>query len=131
MEKLILSNFQAPGDAVMLTAAVRDLHRSYPGQFQTDVRTPYPELWDNNPYLTEIYEHDPQARAIDCEYSLIRESNSVPYHCLHGFVRDLSDKLAREIRVTEFKGDIHLSSAEREWPHCYTVYSAKVRSFGS
>jgi len=54
MEKLILSNFQAPGDAVMLTAAVRDLHRSYPGRFLTDVRTPYPELWDNNPYLNEI-----------------------------------------------------------------------------
>lgn len=31
MEELILSNFQAPGDAVMLTAAVRDLHRAYPG----------------------------------------------------------------------------------------------------
>ena len=30
-EKLILRNFQSPGDIVMLTAAVRDLHRAYPG----------------------------------------------------------------------------------------------------
>ena len=29
MRKLILSNFQSPGDLVTLTASVRDLHRSY------------------------------------------------------------------------------------------------------
>ena len=28
--KLVLRNFQSPGDIVMLTAAVRDLHRAYP-----------------------------------------------------------------------------------------------------
>ena len=31
--KLILRNFQSPGDIVMLTAAVRDLHRCYPGRY--------------------------------------------------------------------------------------------------
>lgn len=44
MRKLILRNFQSPGDIVMLTAAVRDLHRTYPGEFITDVRTPFPGL---------------------------------------------------------------------------------------
>jgi ADP-heptose:LPS heptosyltransferase len=88
MEKLILSNFQAPGDIVMLTAAVRDLHRCYPGLFQTDVRTPYPGLWENNPYIREIAYNDPEAREIDCEYPLVRQSNSAPYHFIHGFVRD-------------------------------------------
>src|ERR1051325_9970608 len=129
MEKLILSNFQAPGDAVMLTAAVRDLHRAYPHRFQIDVRTPYPELWDNNPYLTEIDDDDPEVRAIDCQYSLIRESNSVPYHFLHGFVRDLSDKLGREIRLTEFKGDIHLAPEERAWPDCLHGLLGKGEKF--
>ena len=38
--KLILRNSQSPGDIVMLTAAVRDLHACRPGQFLTDVRTP-------------------------------------------------------------------------------------------
>ena len=47
--KLILKNFQSPGDIVMLTAAVRDLHRSNPGRFVTDVRTPCGHLWENNP----------------------------------------------------------------------------------
>ena len=39
MRKIILKNNLSPGDLVMLTAAVRDLHLSYPGCFETDVRT--------------------------------------------------------------------------------------------
>jgi predicted 2-oxoglutarate/Fe(II)-dependent dioxygenase YbiX len=34
--KLILRNHLAPGDVLMLTAAVRDLHLSHPGRFITD-----------------------------------------------------------------------------------------------
>ena len=51
-EKLILRNFQSPGDIVMLTAAVRDLHLAYPGRFATDVRTSCPALWEHNPWIT-------------------------------------------------------------------------------
>ena len=50
MRRPILRNFQSAGDIVMLTAAVRNLHRSYPGEFVPDVRTPFPELWAHNPH---------------------------------------------------------------------------------
>ena len=60
MRKLVLTNFQSPGDIVMLTAAVRDLHRCHPGRFVTDVRTSCPDLWRYNPYLTPLDEHDPE-----------------------------------------------------------------------
>jgi ADP-heptose:LPS heptosyltransferase len=113
MRKLILSNFQSPGDIVMLTAAVRDLHLCYPEQFLTDVRTPFPELWEHNPYLTELSEDDPDATLIHCEYPLIQKSNLQPYHFLHGFVAFLSDRLRRHIQVTQFKGDIHLSETDK------------------
>ena len=52
--KLILRNFQSPGDIVMLTAAVRDLHKCCPGQYLTDVRTPCAGLWANNRYLAPL-----------------------------------------------------------------------------
>ena len=55
----------------MLTAAVRDLHLSYPGQFLTDVRTPCLALWENNPYVTSLKESDPDVQRIDCHYPLI------------------------------------------------------------
>ncbi|HEX2723982.1 MAG TPA: hypothetical protein VHM24_13785, partial [Gemmatimonadaceae bacterium] len=67
-EKLILRNFQSPGDIVMLTAAVRDLHRCHPGRFVTDVRTSCPALWENNPYLTPLNLEDWDVRIIDCHY---------------------------------------------------------------
>src|ERR1044072_2246063 len=67
MKKLILSSFQSPGDLVMLTAAVRDLHACYPGGYLTDVRTGSPELWDNNPYLTSLDISDPAVELIECQ----------------------------------------------------------------
>lgn len=115
MRKLILRNFQSPGDIVMLTAAVRDLHRCYPGQFLTDVRTPSPALWEHNPHITPIADEDPDAEIIDCHYPLIHESNQTPYHFLHGFVFDLNEKLGLRIRVTAFKGDLYVSDQEKSW----------------
>ena len=97
----------------MLTAAVRDLHQSYPNEFLTDIRTSCMELWENNPYLTPLDERDPEVRVLECHYPLIERSNLVPYHCLHGFVEYLNDSLGLQIRVTEFKGDIHLSNSEK------------------
>ncbi len=115
MRKLILRNYLSPGDIVMLTGAVRDLHRCYPGQFLTDVRTPCPQLWENNPYLTPIGEGDPEAQIIDCHYPLIHLSNQAPYHFLHGFTDYLSRELKLYIRPTAFQGDIHISAREKSW----------------
>ena len=116
MMKLILRNFLSPGDIVMLTAAVRDLHRCYPDKFLTDVRTSCIELWQNNPFITRMDENDPEARSIECYYPLIHQSNRQPYHFIHGFIADLNDKLGLNIRPTEFRGDIHLSVQEKTWP---------------
>lgn len=115
MRKLILRNFQSPGDIVMLTAAVRDLHTCYPGQFLTDVRTPCPALWENNPYLTRLDESTPNVEIIDCHYPLIHKSNHTPYHFLHGFVHFLNDRLGIHMEPGAFKGDIHISDAEKAW----------------
>lgn len=105
----------APGDIVMLTAAVRDLHRCYPGQFVTDVRSLCPGIWENNPYTTPLPEEDPTVEQIECLYPLINGCDRVPYHCLHGFIKFLNEKLGLHIQPTEFRGDIHLSPQERAW----------------
>jgi ADP-heptose:LPS heptosyltransferase len=115
MKKLILRNFQSAGDVVMLTAAVRDLHRSYPGEFLTDVRTPFPGLWAFNPYITPLADDDPDATSLDCHYPLIHHCNTTPCHFLHGFSAFLNDTLGLRIRVAEFKGDIYVSEEEKRW----------------
>src|ERR1043165_9295016 len=63
--KLLLKCGYSAGDIVMLTAAVRDLHKRYPGRFLTDVRTPFPEVWENNPFITPLDEADPGVEVID------------------------------------------------------------------
>jgi len=116
MQKLILRNHQSPGDLVMLTAAVRDIHRCYPRRYLTDVRTSCPQLWENNPYITPIKEEDPDVEIIECHYPLVQHSNQRPYHFIHGFIEFLNLRLKINIRPTLFKGDIHLSKAERLSP---------------
>lgn len=115
MQKLIFRNFLSPGDIVMLTAAVRDLHLTYPRRFVTDVRTPCPELWENNPYLTPLAENDPDVRRIDCQYPLIHRSNHAPYHFIHGFIEYLNEELGLAVKPTAFRGDIHISDREKSW----------------
>jgi ADP-heptose:LPS heptosyltransferase len=115
MRKLILSNYQSPGDIVMLTAAVRDLHRKYPGNFLTDVRTPCAHLWENNPYITALNPSEPGVESVDCQYPLIERSNCEPWHFLHGFIDFLNRRLDLQIALTQFRGDIHISAAEKSW----------------
>lgn len=115
-KKLILRSFQSPGDILMLTAAVRDLHLAHPGRFMTDVRTSCPDLWLNNPYLTPIANDAKGVRILDMSYPLVNESNQRPYHFLHGFARFLEEQLDVRVPVARFHGDIHLSDKEKSLP---------------
>ena len=98
----------------MLTAAVRDLHVAYPGQFETDVRTSADALWEHNPWLTRLNEGTPGVEVLDMHYPLVHQSNQRPYHFLHGYTQYLEEQLGLRIPVSKFSGDIHLSPAERE-----------------
>ena len=87
--KLLLRNRQAPGDVLMLTAAVRDLHRAHPGEYRTAVDTTCRELWENNPFVTVPFTGWEPDRVIDCQYPLVHDANRRPFHFIHGFVQDL------------------------------------------
>src|SRR6185436_7259742 len=113
MQKLILHCRLSPGDLLMLTAAVQALHAQHPGRFLTDVRTPCPELWAHNPFITALRDDDPEARHLECHYPLVHRSNQLPYHFIHGYIRHLAEQLGVALEPTVFRGDIHLSDAER------------------
>ena len=129
VRKIILRNFQSPGDIVMLTAAVRDLHRCHPGEFLTDVRTSCPDLWHFNPHITPLDEHDSDVTVVDCHYPLIHRSNQEPRHFLDGFVEYLNEQLGLRIRVTAFKGDIHISQEEKDWFHSVELQEGPAQPF--
>lgn len=114
-KRILLESNLSLGDIVMLTAAVRDLHLSYPGRFITDVRTPFPELWENNPNVTPLDSNDRTVDRIQCHYPLINQSNETPHHVIHGFIQFLNEQLGLRIKPTAFKGDIYLLAAEKRW----------------
>lgn len=116
MRRLILRSFQSPGDILMLTAAVRDLHAAAPGQWQVDVRTSAPGLWEQNPLLTPLSEGATGVESLDMHYPLIHQSNQRPYHFLHGYHQYLEQRLKLQIPVTRFQGDVYLSDRERDEP---------------
>lgn len=123
MEKLILHHRLAPGDDVMLTAAVRDLHATYPNRYLTDVRTPSADIWKHNPHITTLQDDDPEARHVTCEYPLIHRSNQSGCHFVYGYMEHLARELGLEIKPTAVKGDIHLAKEECD-------RSEFLRSFG-
>lgn len=129
MTKLLLQCQLSPGDIVMLTAAVRDLHRLHPGRYLTDVRTSCPELWRNNPWITPLSARDPEVRHVECQYPLIHRSNREPWHFVHGFSQHLTGELGVPIHPTDFRGDIHLSPEEMTEPSPVATVFGETRPY--
>ncbi|NQV24727.1 MAG: FkbM family methyltransferase [Rhodopirellula sp.] len=116
MRRLILRSHQSPGDILMLTAAVRDLHAAHPGQFQTDVRTSTDDLWVNNPHLTPLQDDGPNVETMEMHYPLIHQCNQRPYHFIHGYAQFLEERLGVRVPVSRFRGDVHLTEDEKQQP---------------
>jgi len=111
--RVILANHQAPGDLLMMTCAIRDLHRLYPGKYITEVKTGLPAVFRNNPYISP-----PAAKAgksFKIGYSSsINQSNQRWAHFSTGFVQHLSELLQVRIRLTELKPDLYLTDEEKD-----------------
>lgn len=125
VQKILLHTIISPGDIVTLTAAVRDLHRQYPGKFRVAVATNCPEIWEGNPYIEEfqieVHDNEPvpvdkDVKVLKVDYPLVHECNGGAYHFIHGYAQDISQKLnIPNIKITEMKGDIHITDQEKSW----------------
>ena len=120
MEKLILHCRLSPGDVVMLTAAIEALHVQHPQRFLTDVRTSMPgapgkTIAISPRWTITILEAMSPYRA-NVSIRLIHQSNQLPYHFIHGYVRNLSSQLGVPLEPAAFRGNIHLSAEEAAAP---------------
>lgn len=118
MEKLILRNGLSPGDILISTCAIRDLHLAYPGKYLTDVRLPSgcDQIFENNPYITKIDDFDPEARKINMTYSEIHRSGRSGRAFSEAHTIDLEEALGIKIPVTSLRPDLHLTQDEMLWP---------------
>ncbi len=141
-EKLLLINRLAPGDCLVMTNAIRDLHLAYPGRFKTDVRTPCPEIFKNNKYITKLNynEQDYQSLlknfnklgvsdtqkhkhvawlddilVVDMHYPLIHSSGTKGSHFAEGHTQFLEEVLELPINQTDLRPQIYLNENEKNW----------------
>lgn len=123
-KKIVLQNHQSPGDLVMLLHALTSLHKTYPNQYITDVRSSVPDIFKYNPLVTKIALDDEDARIIDMHYPQIHQSNNKPFRFITAFSAYLEDKLGVNIAPTNFSGFLPISAQEQGW------YSAVYEQLG-
>jgi FkbM family methyltransferase len=111
-QRLLVTSSRALGDIVVLTAAVRELHRAYPGRFLTDVQTSCTELWDHNPNVTRSAF---MGRRINCHKIVGDKTGRTGKHYAHAYIDLLNRELNLDIQPRKIQGDIHLSEVEKRW----------------
>ena len=114
MRKVILMQRNSPGDILTMTRAVGDLKESYP-DWQIDVRSPCPQIWENNPRLTKLKEGDPGVEVFDIQYEGIHESGWRGFHFTDAFREDMEKKLGLKIKKTGITPELWLSDEEQRW----------------
>lgn len=111
----VIQNRWALGDTVILSAFVRDLNLTYPGQYQLAMSGHYCNVfWKNNPH---VYPLEPvrNARVLKFDYrpGIAESGRGIKKHFLSWFYRDFEQLTGVHVPVRYPKGDIHLSAKEK------------------
>lgn len=93
----------------MGTAALRDLHAAYPGEYWTGVQSPCPDLWEYNPHVRCV-----NGPIIEMHYPLVQGCNAHRYHFVTAYRQFLADQLGIFIPQGQLHGDLHMSEGERQ-----------------
>jgi ADP-heptose:LPS heptosyltransferase len=113
-ERIRLRNTQSPGDLVVLSAAIRDICKQYPGRFQFSMDTSENQVFHHNPYV-DLNRHAP-GRQVVAKYHVgkydVHHSNQNRAHFMWGMLGGLNHTLGTGAYLTEFKPDLYLSAEE-------------------
>jgi len=100
-----------------MTRSLSDLKQTYP-DWDVDVRTPCPEIFENNPRLTRLEETDPAVEIISLENNekdIIHSSGVSGIHYTEGFVQEAQKKLKVPITRHGILPEIFISEQEKGW----------------
>lgn len=85
---LVLHTHQAPGDAVVMTAAVYSLHRAHPGRYVTAVSSEHAAVFLHNPDVTEC-----DGLPLVMHYPAIMQANTRAVHFMQAYCEFLGSAL--------------------------------------
>ena len=109
---VLLENKQAPGDLLVMTAAVRALHAAYPGEYATHVSSTSPAVWENNPLIVSG-PLPPGVIHLRLGYTRgINSSNQTRGHFATGFAVDLATRLQRDVPLLDMRPHVVLRPEE-------------------
>lgn len=116
--RLVIRNTQSPGDILVLSAALRDLHIAHPGMYETDiwVSKGAEHIYWHNSDITTIHGTRPPhgLKHFVAHYPLIKQSNQQRKHFLWGFHEYFNQKLGTKAKLTEFRPKLVMSQEEVE-----------------
>lgn len=139
--KFILQFRRAPGDALMLTALVRDLKLTYGESIELHVQTRYPDIWRHNPYIASFDAHqyprevtimnfDRGRNSVDRK-ALTLSQRGANKHYLTFFHDEFSRRANLPVDVLFSKPDLHLNEEEKSSPLVEGRYWVVVPGFKS
>jgi ADP-heptose:LPS heptosyltransferase/ubiquinone/menaquinone biosynthesis C-methylase UbiE len=114
--RLVLRNRLSPGDILVMTTAIRALHKAHGDKFMIDVDTPCPQIFENNPYLTKFDHDGADVQMIDMQYPEIHKSGASGRHFSDGHRKYLEEILEIKIPRVGLLPDIFLNQDEKLWP---------------
>lgn len=139
-KKVILCNRLAPGDILVMTNVLRDLHKSYP-ELMIDVRTPCPEIFENNPHIRKFdYDNNlfetinswfqgngsedsndtrvayfEDITVVDMHYPAIHSSGTNGNHFCEGHGKFLEFLFGIKLNQKEIRPEIFMTEQEKLW----------------
>lgn len=112
MKNFVLKQWQAPGDLVVMTVALRDLHLTYPGMFQTQVVSCYPEVFYKNPYCSVI-ENKSDLVWHNIWYKKWKDAYmETGHHFTDAFISEFDEQLGVSIKKTSIWPELYLTQDE-------------------
>ena len=113
IQKVIFKQWQAPGDLLMLTVAIRDFYKMYPLLTEIDVLSCYPEVFFNNPYITN-HPKDGTVPIVDLDYGAARNKLApLGYHFSDVFIYMINELYDLKVMKTSMRPDIYLTKDEK------------------
>jgi ADP-heptose:LPS heptosyltransferase len=113
-QKVVLVDRHAPGDAVVLSAAIESLHMAYPGRYITDVQSAGQAMWQFNPHVRS-FTPDETTKIIKLRYELIQQSNQRPLHFMEAYCDSVGAALGVNLPCLVNTPRLYLSHEEMGW----------------
>lgn len=125
---LLLCIDQAPGDAVVMTAAIHSLHRAYPGRYVTAVECQFMEVFAHSPDIVS-QESVPGVARLRMHYPAIHESNRRGIHFMQGCCEHLGAALGVEVPLLTNRPHLYFDHPEPPVEDYWVVCSGGKRDF--